>query len=230
VAIAEVASRRASAFANLVDYLDCADPGTVTAGELLVCGGWVYPGGGVLPASVGVTDTRGTSYTVLSCTNGVERGWIAFGIAPSSGGNTIRVNPSTASDYISFSIDAFTVGPGQTIALSVDGSGSIGSGINATPADSITTLTADELIIGLMGYDGATTTIAPGGSWTEIGEHEDNSSDEAHALEFGIVTTAQAYSVDWTLGTGRDWKVMTASFKEIAAPATGVQPVIVIVT
>jgi hypothetical protein len=221
MAIAEVASRRASGFGNLIDFLDVAYPGNVAAGDLLVCGGQCFCGGGASSSNtLAITDTRATSYSEISFfPNGSERLWIAYGIAPSSGANTVRVEPFLAGNYISFSIDEFS-GVDATTPLSVDGGGSTGT--STAPADSITTATANELVIGCMGYDGATTTIAPGGSWTQIGEHEDNSSDEAHALLFGIVTTAQAYSVDWTLGASKLWQCMTASFK--AAAVTAAQP------
>jgi hypothetical protein len=225
MAIAEVASRRASTFGNSTPSKDLAYPGNVAAGDLLVCGGFIF---NAAPPAAGVSDTRLTPYTVLSfAPNASERGFIAFGIAPSSGANTVTVNSSIGGSYISFSIDEFS-GVHAT-PLSVDGSGATSNGTSSTPADSITTLTADELIVAVLGYDGATTTIAPGSGWTEIGEHEDNSSDEAHALEFRIVTTAQAYSADFALGASKTWQVMTASFK--AAAVVAAQPTqMVIVT
>jgi hypothetical protein len=209
LSIDRVASRNASTFANNVNSAALAYPGNVTAGDFLVCGGLAYHASGV--ASVAVNDTRGTSYSVLSFAVGtLERAWIAYGFAPSSGANTVTADPSPASgNYLSFSIDEFS--GVHAIPLSVDGGHAVGFGTTVDPT--ITTATAGELIVGCMGYDGATTTIAPGSGWTPIGEHEDNTTDEAHALEFGIVTTAQAYVVRWTLGANKDWQVMVASFK-----------------
>jgi hypothetical protein len=215
MSITEVGSQRAT-FTSLgvqVDSLAGAYPNNVTAGDFLVCGGQAFESGP--PSSITVTDTLGTTYTVLSYSpNSVERLWIAYGIAPSSGANTVTANPSGSAAYMSFSIDAFA-GVNTTTPLSVDGGNSTGTG--TAVADSITTATANELIIGCMGYDGGNTTVAPGGSWTEIGQYVDNATGEIHALLFGIVTTAQAYSVDWTLGASRVWQCITASFK--AAPA-----------
>jgi hypothetical protein len=210
LSIAEVPSRRASTFGNAVNSEPLAYPGNVTAGNLLVCGGLSFSGPPG-PASIAVTDTRGTSYSVLSVAVGTaERAWIAYGIAPGSGANTVTVNPSTASDYLSFSIDEFS-GVNQITPLG--SSGGDASGTSASPQRVITTGTAGELIIGCMGYDGATTTIAPVSPWIQIGEHEDNSSDEAHALLFGIVGAAGAYTPEWVLGASKAWQAMAASFK-----------------
>lgn len=214
MAIAEVGSgtQRNTTFANGVDSLALAFPGNVTASSLLVCGGQAFNGSGS-PASIAISDTVLTPYTVISfvpSSGTFERMWIAYGIAPSSGANTVTVNPSNATDDLSFSIDEFS-GVDTSSPLSVDGGHSEGTG--TAVADSIITATANELIIGVMGYDGATTTITKGASWIEIGQHANNSTDEASAMEFGIVTTAQSYSVDWTLGTSLVWQCMTASFK-----------------
>jgi uncharacterized protein (DUF2237 family) len=224
MAIGEVASRRARTFGNAVNSQTLAYPGDVTAGNLLVCGGFTFAAG---PPTISVTDTRGTSYTVLSFNpNSSETGWIAYGIAPSSGANTVTVNPSTASDFLSFSIDEFS-GVDPTTPLSVDGGNATGA--SGIPIHSITTVTVNELIIGCMGYDGATTTIAPAGACTEIGEHEDNTSDEAHALVFRIVGAPDTYQVNWTLGATRTWQIMAASFREAVVAGTA-QPVMIIVT
>lgn len=209
-------SQRASTFANGVNSLDLAYPGNVASGNLLVCAGQAY-NSSTGPTSVAVTDSIGTTYTVKSFapSSGApnERIWIAYGIAPSSGANTVTVNPSNASDDLSFSIDEFS-GVDTTTPLDVDGSYTQGTG--TTASDSITTTVDGALIVGVMGYDGSTVTLSPGSGWTEIGEHEDNTTDEAHAAAFQIVGAAGSYTASWTLGALRVWQAMTLSFKPSA--------------
>jgi hypothetical protein len=210
--IAEVGSgsQRANDFANGVDSLAVAYPGNVTQNNLLICAGQAFKDGGSV-ASVSVTDSRSTSYTVLSwVSTGSERMWIAYGIAPSSGACTVTVNPSNATDDLSFSIDEFS-GVNTSTPLDVDGGNSSNTGTDVSEA--ITTGVAGALIVGCMGYDGATTTITVAGGLTEIGEHEDNGTDECHGAGFKIVGAAGAYTVDWTLGASKSWQCMSASFK-----------------
>lgn len=96
-AIAEVGggSQRAAGDSSATS-LAVAYPGSVTSGNLLVACGAAYDSGGA-PASVSVTDTRSTSYTVLSAastTGGDDvRIFIAYGVAPSSGANTVTMDP-----------------------------------------------------------------------------------------------------------------------------------------
>ena len=188
-----------------------AFPGNVGSGNLLIVAGAGFKSGGV--AAPGVTDTLGTSYTVLSAvpfTNG--RIFIAYGVSPSAGANTVTIDWAGAVGN-SFSINEYS---GQhATPLDVDGGSSTGT--STTPADSLTTLSADDLLIGVVAHDG-TSTITPGTDYTQIGEEEDNTLQD-HGAEFRLVTTAQAYSVNWTLGTSSPWGVYTAAFKPAAAAA-----------
>jgi len=99
----------------------------------------------------------------------------------------------------------------------VDGGQSTGA--STTPADSLTTLTANDLLIGVGAYDGGTTTFVAGASYTLIGKEASNANQD-HLAEFRLVTTATSYTVDSTIGTSISWGMRTAGFKEAAAGIT----------
>ncbi len=202
-----------------VDSADLAYPGNVTANNLLVCAGANWRNTG---ATIAVSDTRGTSYTVLSTTLATNITlFIAYGIAPSSGANTVTVDPTSTGNYPSFSCDEFS-GVHTSTPLDVDGGSSTNTG--TAVSDSLTTLTANALLIGVMTHSASMTyTLTPGGSYTQIGEVEDNSGSTAFNAVFRIVTTATSYDVDWTLGTSATWAAYTAAFKPAAAGNPGIR-------
>jgi hypothetical protein len=123
------------------DSLDLAFRDRVGRDNLLVVAGASFRSAadGGPPASITVTDTRGTPYTVLSDVftdpGGGVRFWIAFGVAPSPGACTVTVDPDGTTDT-SFSIDEFS-GVDPDAPLEVDGESSTGS--TTTPQDSLTT-------------------------------------------------------------------------------------------
>lgn len=216
-AIAELSSQRAKATecANC-DSLALAYPGNVTAGDLLVVGGNTYDTNGTTGHTV--TDSVGTSYTVFNCTaltasfpNATP--FIAIGIAPSSGANTVTVNPSldASANQIVFGIGEFS-GTATSSILDVDGGSSTGT--STTPSDGITTTTANDLIVGLVGFQ-TSAAVTPSGSYTQIAE--DQGSINGFNLAYQIATTATAYTADWTLGSSQQWTACTIAVKE--APA-----------
>jgi len=200
---------------NSADSLAVAFPANVGAGRLLIAAGAAFLGGGG-PASIIVTDTLGTSYVVLSAVSGDLRVFVAYGVSPSGGANTITMNPSGAATGNFMAIDEFS---GQhATPLDVDGGSSTGVAQSAQ-SDDLTTLTADDLIIGVMSHVSADTAITEGGSYTLIGEQESN-ANQARSVVFRLVTTAQAYTVNWTTGANVTWIAYTAAFKPAAAEDT----------
>lgn len=185
----------------------------VTAGSLLgMCGG-VWNGNDVSP--IAVTDTLGTSYTVLEGAVSGEtpiRPWIAYGIAPSGGANTMTFNPAGAGRYGSFTIFEFS--GIDSSPLDVDGSNTTGS--STTPSDGITTSAADALVIACMGHGGGSSqsiTEDTGGGWTLLGEVQ-NTVNGPHGAEYQIFSSAGSKTASWTLGVSAAWVAMTASFKQ----------------
>ena len=204
--------RAQGTFDNLSTPGNVAFPGNVVSGSLLVVGGATWKAD-VAEVPV-ITDTLGTSYTVVNVLFGTNfRIFIARGLAPSSGANTVSVD-HTAAHYFSYSIDEFS-GPHAT-PLDVDGGSSTGT--STTPQDDILTVAADDLIIGVMGFSNfSNVTLAPGGSYTQIGEEEDNLNHVAHNMVFRIVTTPTTYTVDWTTGSSVSWIAQTMAFKPTVA-------------
>lgn len=216
-AITEVASQRATATECLAtDTCAVAFPNNVTGGNLLVGGG--NSDDTVGSHTFGVTDSVGTSYSTIVCTpdlNGSRMtAFLFYGIAGGSGANTVTVNPLLDSSVaqIVFAIDEFT----GNHATPLDVNGGSSTGTSTAPADSLTTLAANDLVLGVTGFY-TSQAVTPGGSYTQIGE--DQSAADGFNLEFQIVTTAQAYSVDWTTGGSNEWHACTAAFKEAVAAA-----------
>jgi hypothetical protein len=140
--------------------------------------------------------------------------FIAYGVTPSAGANTVTVTTS-ANGYISFGIDEFT---GQHASpFSVNGGSSTGT--STAPSDGITTLTANELIIGCLGVDIGSGVVTITSGQTEIGQEGNGNNFETYGASFQIAGAAGAYNQTWTLGTSQTWRVLTASFKEATGGA-----------
>lgn len=190
-----------------------AYPGNVTSGNMLIVAGslWWQSGPG---EDLTITDTLGTSWTVTYYT-GVSATWktyIAMGIAPSSGANTVNLGVTSVNSGIRSvggAIDEFS---GVT-QLDVDGSGSTGT--STTASDGITTVASSSLIIGVMSQDGSTMslTLQDTPNWTLIAEDEDNTGAQCFSVGFRIVSSATAYTYSTTLGSSALWGAQTMSFK-----------------
>ena len=215
-AIAEVGagSQRATQIKQTSNSAGLAFPGNVTAGDLLLVAGMMYNAGGP-PASVTVTDSVSTTYGTKICTAVDTNGspFIAYGIAPSSGANTVTVNPPNASDTFGWSQDEFS-GTHTSAPLDVDGGNTTGSG--TTASDDITTGTANALVVGLIGSGSADTHTA-GSGYTKFGN--DAAALTNFDAQFQVVTTATSYTVNWT-STFNNWTACTISFKVPTAAAT----------
>lgn len=218
-AITEVASMRASGEYTNVDFTAAlAFPNNVTAGDLLIAAGTNWKGSSQTIAVSGCSTTWTTIHGAdRSGAGGIYRTWVAYGIAGVSGACTPTVDPGSTSNYGSYSLNAFRGSP--STPLDVDGGDSTGTG--TTASDSITTGTANALIIGVMLHTdtAANRTLTAGGSYTQFGEIESVANAPHHA-EFRIATTATAYTVDATIGTSVTWSMQTVSFKEATAAAT----------
>lgn len=218
-AIAELSSQRAlAADCSACDSAAVAYPGNVTAGNLLVVGGSTYDTAGTTSHSV--TDTIGTTYTVYTCTaltasfpNSTP--YIAIGIAPSSGANTVTVNPTidASANKMRFGITEFS----GVANPPLDVNGGSSTGTSTTPSDSITTATDNALILGLAAFQ-TSASITPGGSYTQITEGQQ--SIDGFNLEYRIATTAQAYTVDWTMDVNQAWSACTISVQAATSPAS----------
>lgn len=209
MAIAEVGAGSQRATTEFTgDSGTLAFPANVVSGNLLVVLGAVYG----FPASgspVAVTDTRSTSYTVRSAliADGLNdlTVFIAFGAALSSGACTVTVNPAGTLDGVSFYIDEFS---GQH-ATPEDVDGGSSTGFGTAVSDSLTTLTSNDLILGVESHLSPSTITE---DFTLIGEVE-SQVNQAGSGQFRLVTTAQAYSMTWTLDASPDWIAYTVAIK-----------------
>ncbi len=210
-AIAEVSSMRVSCeWTNAASSTACVFPNNITSGNLLIAAGVNW---NVSDQTMAVTGCS-TTWTViqgqtLSADSGVYRSFVAYGIAGTSGACTPTIDPSGSGNYGSASLDSFSGVHGTPL----DADGGSSTGTSSTPSDSITTGTANALIIGVLQKDGTASTLTPGGSYTQFGEIE-SVSNAAHNAEFLIATTATSYSVNWTTGASRPFVAQTVSFKE----------------
>ena len=214
-------SQRATV-ADFVNSTTQAYPAAVAAGNLLMVAGRCF-NGTAATTSVTVTDTLSSSYTiVLGAVHATNyRTWIAYGLAPSAGANTVTINPDSIdppNDHCGAAIDEFS-GAANPVA---DVNGGDSTATSTTASDSMTTGVVNALVLGVMGHTGiANPTLTVGAGYTQIGENENNTTQIAFNLEFQIVTTVQAYTVDWTIGTSQNWQAQTHSFTPALGAVTG---------
>jgi hypothetical protein len=187
----------------------------VLAGSLILVCGAVWRA--TDPGPITVADDLGTTYTVhqtgtIAWSSGFSRGFIAYGRVSSAGTPTITVTPSGSSSFITFY--AAEVGGTNVSPLETDGGESTGTG--TSPSDGITTGIPDTVIVGLMqcASPASPTNITPASGLEELAEDESNLNAPFSAV-WRRAPTAGAYTIDWTLGTSREWRVLTVSFKPL---------------
>lgn len=210
-AIIEVATMQASgSYADVDSTASVAFPNNITIGNLLIVAGTNW---NAATQTISISGCS-TSWTVVhgsdfSGSGGVFKTFIGYGIAGSTGACTPTVDPGGIGNYGSYSLDSFT----GVHATPLDVDGGTSTGTSTAASDSITTGTANALIIGVMTQSIGLTALTPGGSYTQFGEVEavDNSP---HNAVFRVATTATSYTVDWTLADSSPWAAQTVSFKE----------------
>jgi len=212
MAIAEVASQRVQttgAMGAACDFVDLAFPNNVTAGSLLVVAGNNYHS--PLTSAITVTDTVLTNYTVILGPTPLNSYtlFLAYGFAPSSGANTVRVDPDGTGNYINFAMDEFS-GVDSGSPIDVDGGESTGH--DDAPADSLVTTTAGVLIVASAGSLNDAGTWTAGTGWTLFGS-QGSSSISSFAAEFQIVGGAGTYTADFVTTNTPNWGVYTVGFK-----------------
>lgn len=199
----------------------CAFPSNVTSGNVLVACGGNWNGNNM--SGMAATDTLSTNYAEVigsATTSGVAiKTWIAYGVATSSGANTITQTPAGGTGwYGSWGILELS-GVDTTTPLDVDGGSSTGSG--TTVSDGITTSAADTIVLACMSHGNSGTisiTADTGGGWTSAGEVE-NYSNAPYAWEYQIFGSAGAKTASFTLGNSVAWSIQTLSLKAASAGA-----------
>jgi hypothetical protein len=163
----------------------------VTEGNLLI----VAAGANNSPSTTTVSDTLGTSYTLLSFYNvHTMSTHIWAGVAPSSGANTVTITGSGDGHMVT-SILEFS---GCTIDLdgAVQTEGSSGS---PTTSQSITTTVTSDLLIATYADPGGNNTGSMGTGWTTVFFNGDGDWWD-FGLAYQIAPTIGTYSGAWTLG------------------------------
>src|SRR5437660_7920347 len=209
-------SQRATSAEGTGGNNTAAYPANVGSGNLLVAGGCIARGAST-STSLTVTDTVSTSYTVLlsaeNIQNSFNRTFIAYGISPSGGANTITVAPSNGLDRTQFAIDEFSGQHGTP--FDVDG-GASGDLVSTTPSMNLITVAANDLILGAICVDtsdGSETDTA-GAGYTRIGNLQGRATaGDDFSFEFQIVTAAGTYAVNWTLFSAYHAQIYFAAFK-----------------
>ena len=219
-AITEVSANRETCTPGAnVDSLVCTFNNNVTSGNKIAAGGAVWDAGN--PASIAATSTCSAALTVYlssadTAFGGQFRRFIAEASATSTGGCAITINPSTGSgSFIAYGIDEFACPSG--CVLDVDGGQSTGTG--TAPSEGLTVGT-NSLVLAVMGYfNTPDTTIAPDGTYTQIGEEETNATTASYNFQFKVASGAETAA--WTLGASNDWRAVSIALKESGGSTCG---------
>jgi hypothetical protein len=226
-AIAEVSGRKNTGVGNNVTSATCSLSANASSGNFVVVMGGVWnSGSGVTSVSVSSSGggSTGAFSTILGATGvsyagGVGKAFISYASVTGSGSLTFTVSTDVGSgNYLNLACDEFS---GTAIALDVNGGEALASADNIV--DTITTLTANDLIIGVavIANGGATKTFVDGAGYTNIAT-DGSSTTQAYDAMFQVVTTATTYNVDWSIpGFAFDWSAVNAAFKEVTGGGGG---------
>lgn len=217
-AVANLVQIRASSVPTTLATL----PSNVTNGNLLVVAGGIWN----TSANTTITVSRNSGSatlgsmttlitpTGLSYSGGVGQSWISYGFVTGSGSLEILVDPQQAAgNYITGGTIEFS-GVNAT-PLDTDGGEALPAS-SATPTDTITTGTANALIVGVAINPGANTIWGVGSGYTQIDEDE-SAAIQTFSAQYQIVTAAGSYNVDWTMDLAHLTSIYDASFKEAVA-------------
>ena len=226
MAIAEVGagSQRNTNNNSSAPSVDIAFPGNVTAGNLIIVSGGIW-NASTLSSITGSTKVGSTatvaSYTTIFGATGVAWGggvgtpYIIYGLVSGGGPLTVTVTPNLGSSYLNVACNEFS-GVNATPLDVNGGEQTFGSAMSAT--DTITTVTANDLLVGSIALSGAVGAITPGSSYTQFGS-DVSALFQPYSTEFVILVSAPAtHNVDWSWTvSAQSSSVVNAAFKETAA-------------
>ncbi|MCS6290352.1 MAG: hypothetical protein H8K10_15460 [Nitrospira sp.] len=202
----------------------CTFPSNVTPGNVVAACGAIWNGGNMTGQAL--TDTVLTDYTEVVGVNPPagtpNKTWIAYGVVPSSGANTVTQAPAGGTGWFgSWGIVELS-GVDTSSPIDVDGLNLTGN--STAPSDSITTSAADAIVLACMSHGGGAITITAdtGGGWTALGEIE-GTSNAPYAWEYQIFSSAGAKTAYFAIGASVGWTVQTLSLKQSSATVT--QPI-----
>jgi hypothetical protein len=213
--ITEVASRKTqNGTTTASDSLAQSFVGTPATGEFLVVTG-VADG---TNSSIGVTDNRGNTYTVLTYATGVYRMFIAYAFAGSTNTVLVTVNPSPNNCKITMVLDSFAGVHATPLDVTIAGA----TGTSTAPSVSITPTVNGTVTVGFETQAGASVVQDPPSGWTQMGELNGGVTAWAGNGSFLINTTTAPVTGTWTLDSSQAWIAVAAVFKaaDSSAPST----------
>lgn len=137
--------------------------------------------------------------------------------APTSIGIAFAGLPNTAYAIAVLRVTGATATP-------FDQAGATTSSADDPSAPSITTTSADEIIVVGLDHDGADTTFAAPTDFTMQQSLESN-SEQCYACATRIVSATATYTPQWTTGAARDYGLVIASYVGSAAPPASGGPI-----
>lgn len=194
---------------------------TVSSGDLVVVCVSTYQSNGTA-GTWAVTDDAGQTYSEAIDSAGLATpGCIAIFYKENHPGGTVKVtvDPNGTSSDIDFTVSVVHSTNGA-FSASLDKALAEQDVTTGTPNIATGTLVqADEIIFAIITHQEANTTFTPDGTYTQIGENENNATGQCYNAQRKIVATTTSDVADWTLGASRDSQMCLASFKEPAGGA-----------
>jgi len=179
----------------------------VTSGNCLVVG--CIASGTVDWTAAMVTDTLTNTYTqairINTTANDAEM-QIARVLSSASGGPCTVTIDMTASDVQSIGIAECSLTSGAANATATGQN----TGTAVVTGNIVTTGGVDVIIFALASHDGATTTMAEGGTYTPIFKDTDGTDMPISWMYKEVVSGT--YTADWTYGASRTWDCCAAAF------------------
>ncbi len=190
---------------------------TTTSGNLLVAG--ITFDSGTLNTITGVTDSKGNTWVKaveLDATDLVGIWYAANIVGGSAHTINIAYNDSVG-DAISCVVQEFsgiaTSSPLDKTAIADGTSTAPNSGASAA------TTQADELVVGVAGWFGATTTASLGSGYSNLAQVA--KANASTAMESKVVAATGAQTAAFTLAASRDWACAVATFKAASGGGGG---------
>lgn len=188
-----------------------------TSTNLLVAG--ISFDSGTLNTITGVTDSKGNTWSkaIELDAAALLSLWYSPNITGGSGHTlTIAYNDAVGS-AISCVLQEFS---GIATASPLDRTISA-QGTSTAPSSGATATTtqADELVIGLVGWAGATSTASLGAGYTNLGQVA--LANASTAVESKVVAATGAQTAAMALAASRDWAAICATFKAAAGGGGG---------
>lgn len=184
-----------------------------TAGNLIVVA--ISNDSGGTTSVTGVTDNKGNTYTKIKTVANSSALDIYYAANIAGGtGHTISVTWSlAAASNLSIIAQEYSSMPTAPLDVSVS---AIGSTVSPSSGATAATTQADELVVGILSFDAATTTVMAGSGY---GNLTSIAVTGAHtAMESKVISATGAQTATFTLAASRAWIAAAVAFKASTAP------------